>query len=539
MPKRRRLTSTAVLLLALGQSHGWAQSNISLSLVLDGPSTVGVDVPVELHVLASFDHRLSAIAFRLHASGPAGAYLTARSANPAEANGLSYISALSQDPFDPQLPQDLTIDPVIEVLTDLDYTGDPGGIDDGLLPGSDFIIERLEVTPAQPGPLTIILSDVQALTTQANPDGDFFDTVTIAQGQVTITVTSSPALAANAGNDQVIGVHNPTTTVAGSATGGTPPYTYLWAVSQQPAGSGPVSFADPGAASTAVTLSKPMLEGIYELNMAVTDSQQVGSDDTVRLIVHTDHPADSNEDWSASISEVTAYAACWRSGCVWPMPPSVVQIEAVTRIGFLWRQGESYHYDPLSSYPVCWQPGSAVAPAGTAETGRPATRVNPASRSLAAANDGPAATRSITSDPGGPGRYRVTISITLPPAGAVWAVEDLVPNGWVVQDVNEQGGFESVGGKVKWGPFFDNQARELEYAVTRPENAPDTTSFAGVLSVDGQNVAILGDSSIDAPGNDHSARPAAGSPCGPGIPEALLCTSFILLLDLLRKRSKT
>ena len=61
----------------------------------------------------------------------------------------------------------------------------------------------------------------------------------------------------------------------------------------------------------------------------------------------------------------------------------------------------------------------------------------------------------------------------------VYAVEDTVPLGWSVSNVNNSGGFDAVSHAVKWGPFFDNQSRELTYVATPPVNAAATAIFSG------------------------------------------------------------
>ncbi|MBN2560495.1 MAG: hypothetical protein JXQ75_06160, partial [Phycisphaerae bacterium] len=139
--------------------------------------------------------RLCAASYRLSASssgGNAGAYLNHRSANPSEANGLAYVSETSQTPFQSNLAHNFAIDDQDEVLTDMDFGDEPGSGQDGLDPNTDVILERIWITPtgtSGAGTLTVTLSDLSAATTQGDPNGAFFDSMTIASDEVSVTVT--------------------------------------------------------------------------------------------------------------------------------------------------------------------------------------------------------------------------------------------------------------------------------------------------------------------------------------------------------------
>ena len=70
------------------------------------------------------------------------------------------------------------------------------------------------------------------------------------------------------------------------------------------------------------------------------------------------HPADSNSNFSISISEITAYGAAWKNGNVWPTPPNPIPIGYVTNAGLIWKTGEIYYYDKNLTPPQCWVPGA-------------------------------------------------------------------------------------------------------------------------------------------------------------------------------------
>ncbi len=67
----------------------------------------------------------------------------------------------------------------------------------------------------------------------------------------------------------------------------------------------------------------------------------------------------------------------------------------------------------------------------------------------------------------------VPVTLAAAPAADVqaWAVEELVPVGWSVTGVSDGGGFDAVNHEVKWGPFFDADARSLNYLLMPPANS--------------------------------------------------------------------
>ena len=92
-----------------------------------------------------------------------------------------------------------------------------------------------------------------------------------------------------------------------------------------------------------------------------------------------------------------------------------------------------------------------------------------------------------------------TVSITTTPSGRTnsYAVEDVPPNGWTVSSINENGQWDDLNKKIKWGPFFDHNTRTLTYQVTPPGSETGSKTFSGAASFDGRSVAIFGESSID------------------------------------------
>jgi len=202
------------------------------------------------------------------------------------------------------------------------------------------------------------------------------------------------------------------------------------------------------------------------------------------------HPADTSLNFELSVSEVTAYAAAWRSGQSWPVPPNAIPIEYPTNAGYLWRNGEVYHHDATRIAPSCWVPGAG---AGSLSVMRNLSLKNQTSlRSQVVLSTG-TATRDL------PNCYTpsvvMPVSITVTPGQGtqVYAVEDSPPAGWTVSDINKNGGWDNVKKKVKWGPFFDHNNRTLTYKVTPPSDETGTKTFSGAASFDGKNVVIGGE----------------------------------------------
>jgi len=178
-------------LLAAAALPAMGQSAVSFSLSPTGATAVPSGAQVTLDVVATFDTRLSAAAFTLGSTGSSNALLVGRSANPTGPNGLSYVSVLSQDPFNSGLPVSLSTSPQTEVLFDNDFGGAPGSAADGLPPGNNVLLETLTLRLNGTGTATISLSDVSAAHTTGPPSGSLFDSAGIGVPEVMYTVTAA------------------------------------------------------------------------------------------------------------------------------------------------------------------------------------------------------------------------------------------------------------------------------------------------------------------------------------------------------------
>ncbi len=173
-------------------TRSFAETSISLSLAKPGPTTIPAGVDVTVEVRATFDTRLSAVSFTLAASGSVETCMAGRSASPTTPAGLTYVSPVSQIPFDGQLPHDLVAAPLTEVLFDGDFDGAPGGATDGLPPGVGMLIEEITIRARGVGPLSLSLTKVTAAHTTKPPGGSLFDVMSVGAGVLALTVVPGP-----------------------------------------------------------------------------------------------------------------------------------------------------------------------------------------------------------------------------------------------------------------------------------------------------------------------------------------------------------
>jgi hypothetical protein len=92
-----------------------------------------------------------------------------------------------------------------------------------------------------------------------------------------------------------------------------------------------------------------------------------------------------------------------------------------------------------------------------------------------------------------PGVPLTAAIVTKPPPGtSAYSIEELPPSGWSIDSVGGGGVFDSVSGKVKWGPYLDGRSRRLTYRATPPASSTRVKGFAGIVSVNGVTVPICG-----------------------------------------------
>jgi hypothetical protein len=198
-------------------------------------------------------------------------------------------------------------------------------------------------------------------------------------------------------------------------------------------------------------------------------SYPIGGDQTIDR-ASTEHPADVNADFRMVLNEVTGYAGAWKAGDEWPTGPNPIPLSYVTRAGFLWTHGEVYGFDGSLEPPRCWVPTSGTDPGGDIQ--------------IAAINLGENfRLGGEVVKPGASADLKLRIE---PPSGtSAYAVEEEVPSGWIISNVSHNGSVDADTGRIRWGVFFDSQARELAYTITPPANVAEIGRLRGNVSYDG------------------------------------------------------
>jgi alpha-tubulin suppressor-like RCC1 family protein len=108
-----------------------------------------------------------------------------------------------------------------------------------------------------------------------------------------------------------------------------------------------------------------------------------------------------------------------------------------------------------------------------------------------------------------PGEALIAKVSARPPTGAAaWAVEEVLPPGWTALRISDDGVWDALKGKVKFGPFFRSEARVLSYELTAPAGATNAVEFSGTASVDGVNSTVRGDRILQPGALRHPADQA-------------------------------
>jgi len=157
--------------------------------------------------------------------------------------------------------------------------------------------------------------------------------------------------------------------------------------------------------------------------------------------------ADTNQDEQLDMDEVIAYAMAWKHGDLWPAPPEDIPQNYVTNGGYIWKSGEQYHYDSQQTSPTCWIPD-------TVQFLSPKVR-------LADVTNQTGVRRVLPKSFAAGQTVSVRLEASPPPGTRVWTVEDTVPKGWQVVNVQGGGAWLPNMGKIRWGMFLDGQAQTL------------------------------------------------------------------------------
>ena len=194
-----------------------------------------------------------------------------------------------------------------------------------------------------------------------------------------------------------------------------------------------------------------------------------------------------------TMCEMTSYACAWRQGCN-------DDLAGVTRAAFIWQNGECYCWDEGEQnwFPVDCKPAGSGCCLGS----DPEAVVGGTGAARIAVSTATAArTRSLRD-----GRQPRVLELTLPvtieaPAGTTAVgLEVQVPSGWKVADISDDGEWDGLNRKVKWGPFMTDLSRRVTFTVRGSDKLPSASGrltgqarldgFSGTVSFDGANQPI-------------------------------------------------
>jgi len=198
-----------------------------------------------------------------------------------------------------------------------------------------------------------------------------------------------------------------------------------------------------------------------------------------RMVVRPRHPADGHPaDWTIDRVEAGAYAASWRTGGTWVLPPVPIPVDYVARAAAISKSGGVYSLDPRAQQPpLCW-----VTPR-LSDHARPST-----------AGSGGIAHRQLPAHfvPGEP--VEITVHVVPRRDILAWALEESLPPGWRVLSSSEEGSFDQAQGKLKWGPFYEATPRTVRYRIVPGPAINRRARFNGAVSFDGTLRSVQGPS---------------------------------------------
>ena len=205
------------------------------------------------------------------------------------------------------------------------------------------------------------------------------------------------------------------------------------------------------------------------------------------------HPADVDQDWRISIPQLSAYYGAWKKGNAWPIAPTNIPLEYVTRATYLWEQGETYHLNldadgaVVGTAPLWWVAGVAPTnPAAAPASGPPPPPFGPPPPSF------PLEVLTLSRPSYQPGEtLTLTNRVIVQGSLRTYALEHRPPPGWTVVSVTG-GVLDKTNNFAKWGPYFDRANRDLVLTLRPPADASGLHRLTGAASYDGFRVALQG-----------------------------------------------
>ncbi len=191
------------------------------------------------------------------------------------------------------------------------------------------------------------------------------------------------------------------------------------------------------------------------------------------------------QDGRVELCEVIGYACAWKRGCN-------DNLASMVRAAFIWKRGECYCRDDIA---LNWFPTPCPAPvAGCCPADPSAIAFDPvASEPFATAGIRSSGTMQRGEARRRPGKKTLVLPITVsaPVGASVMALEYSVPRGWKVLAISDEGQWDGVHRKVKWGPFFTDLSRTVTFTARALRRPAPIEGFWGTVSIDGINERIV------------------------------------------------
>ncbi|MDO8629842.1 MAG: hypothetical protein Q7R41_05065, partial [Phycisphaerales bacterium] len=186
------------------------------------------------------------------------------------------------------------------------------------------------------------------------------------------------------------------------------------------------------------------------------------------------------EDGTVSLCEVIAYGCAWVRGCN-------DDISGVTRAAYIWRNGECYCWDGVVQNFVPRECGSGGPCCTVGDTASVSQEFSPSLGSALASVGSARLQRGLR-------EWDVSIDVVPMLGTSASAAELVLPKGWKVVAIGEDGAFDSANGKIKWGPYFGDTARVLTATVRPGGKRSDAKAgrLSGTLEAQAMNAMARG-----------------------------------------------
>lgn len=199
-------------------------------------------------------------------------------------------------------------------------------------------------------------------------------------------------------------------------------------------------------------------------------------------------------DGRVTLRELIGYACAWMTGCN-------DDLAGMTRSAYIWRNGECYCWDEgVQNWTTTSCPAPDTGCCASSASGEPGPLGN---ATATVTSEKVAGGLRSTRDRSGDRLRQLLVSIRIePPAGtSAAALEMSIPKGWTVTSASDGGAWDELHRKIKWGPFYDDDARSVTFGVRGPAvrlpavinrvtAAVLPKGFSGTVSFDGVNHPI-------------------------------------------------